>query len=531
MTANGVHRPGDPTASAGAVEAPVRPVLGPSRGLRGRAGLVGVGAVAIAILGAGIGFGGRNLVANPGSGPVSASGPVSPTERAATSPGSTATATGVADLAAGCQPATASTDNGMRLRSSRGEGSPTPGEPPRPGATGTSPPTNEWPIPPAEAAMLLDRSSSLVLVPDDGACLTGVLLEAIRFEEVGGEPDRLTADEFDLPAPRSRLVAPPLDDGDWLVHAQVRLWNPIAWWQPTVDRFFRVTTVGPAATPLVTPAVACVPSGHADPLPELALAVGDGAPVPGVDPIFVTGAAFDILPVVGGAFPDPVQIRPAGDVCATSWLIEYHAPGTVDPYFGVSVDNPGERASYVSQNRIDLEGVPLGDSIVSATVRFGPLRSVRAVWALRLDGPPPPLAEATGPDGQAAIARPGCGTSWTIGGGVSSSEFCSTTPVPEDLGLLEIRAGDVVTLDVPGWQVRSWSVSCGIRSSADPIELEQPTECGLGGAGNGAEIATEVGPARFIPLPGRMIVLVWVQASRAGDTVAAAYLVEIDART
>jgi hypothetical protein len=133
--------------------------------------------------------------------------------------------------------------------------------------------------------------------------------------------------------------------------------------------------------------------------------------------------------------------------------------------------------------------------------------------------------EVSAPSGARGAALAGCGTGWTLAGGASAYESCPTYPIPDGLDLLTVTSRDTVSLEVPGWRILSWWVSCGDRSPDDGAFQDDPAGCWLGGHGNGAD---ESGPARFIPFPGRHVVSAWISADRDGDTVGAQYFVEID---
>jgi hypothetical protein len=276
--------------------------------------------------------------------------------------------------------------------------------------------------------------------------------------------------------------------------------------------------------PYITPEVACAAPVSGSRPPRLSLAVGDRAPVPGVDLTTNPGDALDNGALVTGTFPESARIVVAGDACATSWSIDILEPLRGDLYYQIMEENPAENRDYISQNRIGLAETPLGASVVRATVRFGSNVTSRAAWELRIDGPAVPSAEFAG-GGARVAGLPGCGRGWSLPDGRSAFELCSSMGIPETLELLTVDVDEVVTMDVPGWEVTSWSVACGTRWAEQPGDLDPNFNCGLGGWGEGTGPA---GPARFLPWPGRWIVLVWVNAVRDDDSFYGQYLVEVD---
>jgi hypothetical protein len=427
----------------------------------------------------------------------------------------------------GCFPVTPGDLPTFQLRSTVGEDS----------ARGVDGPVNwalvtpraaEWPTPNTLSALPLDPSASVVLITDEFACARIEVAEYIGVGDLRGTPTPFAFGEINNDPPRPRIVLGGLPAGDWIVRVGVYYATGDDGNEDRVgaERFFRVISgLGPGASPLVTPAVACVPLPADAPLPRLALVAGDDAPVLGVD---VTTFAGDILhngALVSGAFPERLEVRVVGDACATSWRISYRDGSNGSPLNEASQDNPGEIPFFVAQNRIDLSNAVFGQSVVSATVNFGRKRTAEAAWELTLVAPPPPVAEVSGPSGATIVARTGCGVGWTLSGGRSAYEACNESPVPDGLEVLTIRSGDAVRLTVPGWRILSWYVSCGDRSPNGAYG--EVAGCGLGGGGDGTG---DAGPARFLPFPGRHVVSIWINADRRGDTVGAQYFIEVDAR-
>ena len=527
-TTAGGHRPADPAAAAhDGVEAEVRPVLGGRRGLRNQAGLIAVAVVAISVVGAGIGLGGRGSEASPSSTPSGRdpSGlatsmsptPIRATRRPATEiPGS------------GCVPVDPAALPEIRLSSTGGGSGPVRGVEGPPDWALSSPPTAAWPVLPDGQALVLERSAAIVLVPDEGACLSYAVAEYLAVDDLGGLPETLALGEIDVDPPRARVVLGSPPEGDWILRVAAHLSTGVAGQddQAVLERFFRVrSSSAPGATPYITPAVDCGDRLAGPPVPRLYLAVGTGTPVLGVDMDTYPGDILHNGAFVTGTFPDPLELRVEGDACATSWTIEMLEPITGNVVNGLGEYNPSERLSFIAQNRIVFTFTPLGRSVIEATVNFGRNQVVRAAWELSISGPPPPAAQVHG-GGDEATPRPGCGTSWYLGSGASgAAELCATQALPETLDVLTVRAGEIVSLEVPGWDLTAWWVGCGERSTDPSVAYQPIAECGLGGNGDGTAPA---GPVRFIPFPGRTIVAISVNASRGGDSFSAAYYVEVD---
>jgi hypothetical protein len=388
-------------------------------------------------------------------------------------------------------------------------------------APGATLPTHDWPIPAADQALHMDRLGSLVLLADDGACATRVVAEYLPVARLDERPAPLGPGAINLDPPRDRIVLRSPPAGDWVVRLEVFLWHGAGARSARADleRFFRVTNDGPGFTPYMTPAVPCTPLAIDAGPPTLALRIGDGTPVRGVDPASFPGDILRNGAIVEGTFPDRVELLVDGDVCATSWSVEFLDYGGGGPIGGTALDNPGENPFFAGQNRIALTDALLGTTVVFATVRFGQDRTAYGAWELTLMGPEAPAGVFIGLDGGAVPGVRTCGIYWAMADGASGSETCPDSALPEDLALLTVRGGDPVRFDLAGWHIQSWAVYCGTRSIEDQRYIDGNTGCDLG---SGAE-----GPAIFLPFVGRMIVMVSVSADRDGDVVTATYVVEI----
>ena len=529
-TTAGGHRPGDPTAAArDGVAAAVRPVLGGRRGLRNQAGLIAVAVFAISVVAAGIGLGGRGTEPPPRTSP---SGPDPSPSATSTSPAPSR----VKDPPPtempgfGCVPVDPADLPEIRLWSTTGDTPLVRGFEGPPDWALTSPPTAAWPVPTDKDALVLERSAAIILVPDQGACLRYAVAEYLAVDDLGGVPETLALGEINVNPPRARVVLGSPPQGDWIIRVVAYYSTGIAGEedQAVIERFFRVqSSSAPDATPYITPAVDCGDRLAGRPLARLSLVVGAGEPVLGVDMDTYPGDILHNGALVTGAFPDPIELRIEGDACATSWNIEMLEPLRGDVMNGIGEYNSTETRTFIAQNRIVFSFTPLGRSVVQATVRFGRTQVARAAWELAISGPPAPVAVIVGSGGEEATAQPGCGTSWNLAGGASGADVCTTQGMPETLDVLTVRAGEIVSLDLPGWDLTSWWVGCGERAIDNSGSFQSIAECGLGGNGDGSAPA---GPVRFIPFPGQTIVVIYFSASRAGESISAAYYVGVDAR-
>ncbi len=503
------------------VEAPIGPVLDDPGGLRQRAGLIAVAAIALSVVAAGIGLGSRETESDLSG---SASGSASP-GRSASAPSPTE----IPGL--GCLPVAPDDLPAFRLRSTVGEDA-TRGESGPVDWARVTRRAEDWPLPDARGGLPLAPSASLVLITDEFACARLAVAEYLSVSEVGAAPVPFAVGEINASLPRPHIVLAGLPIGDWIVRVGVYYETGDSGNQDRVgvERFFRVFSgSGPGVSPRIGPAVPCAPLPADAPAPALELVAGDAAPVVGADVsesgVGESGVGLLDWPVATGTFPERLEIRVSGDVCATSWQIRF-----LDSTSGVmnesSEENPGENPFSIAQNRIDLPNAVLGRSVVYATVNFGRDQVALAAWELTLAGPPAPAALVSGPNRARAVALPGC-VGWSLSDGRSAYEHCPTTPVPADLELLTVQSDDTVRIDIPGWLVTSWWVTCGDRSPVDGTLVDDPAGCQLGGFGNGSD---DAGPARFIPFPGRHVVSVWFNAIRDGDNVGAQYFIEVDAR-
>ncbi len=509
MTASRSDGPTDPAAaSRGSLHAPVRRVQGRAAGVRGRLGLIVVTGLTITVVAAGIGLreGDADL-------PPSPSTSARPSANVAIETGRACTAVEARAIPE------------IRLESTAGRAGPTDGVARLPDSAPGTPAA--WPVPGEAGTILVDPADTLWLTTAGEACIRSVATEYVDAGDPGGVPEPLTRGTIDVHPPQSKIVLERPPEGDWIlrVEATLPMRGATDVDMAMIERFFRLTSVAaPGSTPLLTPAVACAALPWTAPVPDLELVGVDGEPVPGVA---WTGVPFDPPDgaIVRGTFPEDLELRVVGDACATSWTVEFIDPVSGGTGLESGVDNPAESRYYISQNRIPLPETALGRSVVRASVTFGRGRVAQVAWLLEMTGPPPPAARVAGPDGATAAALSGCGIGWYLADGRSAYESCPSEVVPPALETLSARDGDVIVFDVPGWDIASWWAGCGFRSENDPTLLAQPDGCSLGGFG---DVSGSVGPARFLPFPGRRIVSMWVSATRGDDSFSAQYYVEVD---
>jgi hypothetical protein len=487
---------------------------------------VAVTGVAITVLAAGIGFGGSDLVPGPSaddaSPRASAGDPRSSGREPAASPERTAM------NSSGCIPADPADLPGIKVASTHDErvaarGMGRPGEEEAPDGPLATLPTSAWPVPGPSSALILESSSDIVVAADEDACMRSVVAEYLAASDLGGVPTVLGLGEGNVAPPQPRVVLGGLPIGDWLVRVVVRFATGVAGDEDTavVERFFRVTTdVNPAVSPEVTPAVACA-TLDPDTVVGLSLRVGAAEPVAGVDLDTYAGDITMTGAIVEGSLLDPLILSIDDDACATSWTVQWLDAGG-GPMFEVVQENRSDNPYLVSQNRIELNPQQsiIGHGAITAVVRLGMNRTVRAGWELNISGPPLPTVTFSGPDGDPVIGIPGCGANWSHPDGRSSFELCEATLIPETVRLLTVRSGDIVDIAAPGMDLLHWSVQCGTRGGRNGSEFDYSGSCDLGGGPSA--------PMRFRPYPGRWMIQAYVGAQlEDGGQYFAPYLVEI----
>ncbi|MEW5992434.1 MAG: hypothetical protein AB1736_13975 [Chloroflexota bacterium] len=504
--------PSDPGARVGMV------VLGRDRRLRAQ--VVAIAAVGLVIVLGGLGLGSPPAeTASPRpSGPART---VAPTR---TAPASAAAVSPSVGPAAACLPVAPDDPlPAVRLRSTSGDQAAVPGSA---GAAPSDQPDGSpapagWTVPGLERGILLPSGASLVVEAGRSACLTSVAvaLAAADAADPGTaatdlrtvRPERL-ADELDLGG---------LPGGDWVVRLAIEFARvPQRGGEAGEPRiaFFRVVSGDVpvlAPSPQVTPAVACGPDPLGSGPPGLVLVIDDGPPILAQDG---GGAGGPVAVRLGQA----IEVWAVGDVCARGWSLEV-ADGVGNAFLQESYPNPVDNPFLAAQNRWTLTQLLIGDSTVSATIRFGRDRLVAGTWRLRLEAPALAAAMANGPTGPGVPVLPGCGQFWDYPGG-TAFEPCFVQSVPDDLEPLDVVAGSVVRIELDGWSVVEWFARCGAErvGASAPSEFTTLDECDLGGRSGGVTIA-------FVPWPGERLILIGITAHRDGITAYGNYYLRVRA--
>jgi hypothetical protein len=518
----GRYEPGIVTKARDGVESPMRPVLGGRGGIRPRGGMIAVAIIAITVVAAGIGLAGSGLEELDG-----ASG----------SPGSPASGTtgpdGSSSLVVGCVAVDPADVPEFRLASTtvgqvdvlHGQGSSEPVEGVARTADGSPSPdesssTSSWPEPGVESTLELKAASLLLAVPVGDACVRRAVAEYV--------PDGVTSapviefGDYSLDPPRKRVTLGRIPAGGWILRVVVDYSTDGTTDGPTapIERFFKVHAVhDQSVLPEVTPAVPCSTPEPGAALPELSLVAGSDAPVRGVDTATYPGDVLRNGATVEGAFPDRFVILVDGEACATSWVIrwlDYETGGEVSEF---SQENADQNPYRVSQNRIDLSGGVVGQTVLTAKLTFDGGRTEEAAWEVTISAPAPPIATIHGPGGDPTEGVLACGTSWSDGSDVGAYEACPEWTVPDGVGLITLRSGELLTVDVPGWTIQGWNVSCGTRGGPNLSDFVSAGGCDLGG-GN-------AGPMLALPFDGEWLVLAYVGVLRDGVSISASYFFDV----
>lgn len=236
-------------------EAPVGPVLGGPRRTRDRARILGVGAIAILVVGAGIGLAGNGVSDQP-----AASGSPRRSDAAAATgspPPSTAGATQVPptpNVGLGCAPVRLGAPPEIRVSSDAGNLAPVSGVAATPGSNAGAATASPWPIPGEALAERLVGSAGLLLAPDGDACVRYVIAEYRPADPSLTGPFPIAFRALNVTPPRPVVRLGPLPTGDWVVRVVAYFSTGIAGQENAnvAERFFRVIA-GRGAGPLPTP--------------------------------------------------------------------------------------------------------------------------------------------------------------------------------------------------------------------------------------------------------------------------------------
>lgn len=382
--------------------------------------------------------------------------------------------------------------------------------------------TPSWEISDEWRPSTLASGSALELRTRGDACISHV---SVEYAEAGlGHPPRwydlnVLIDAAVQPASPSPPIGT-MPDGDWLIRAVAHVESGDV---VLAEFYFRVQvgpgpfasptpvpTPTPEPTPAVTPAVACGPA----PAAAEGIQVTVGAPGQAA----VAGGADEADPPIANVgVGDLLDVAVVGDACATSWDIRL-VPDESGREATDTQDNPSNDPAFAAQNRWQLR-VDVAYSRLVAALRFGDLQVVR-YW--RVVGQPylAPGAIIVAADGRQVAVLPGCGTVVRLANGYQASDSCASIGFPTGLETLRVPAWSVVTIEVPGWTISSWSGSCG-QVTSDGAGLDyfnQVDGCYLGNyVVTGG--ATPPAPARFLARPGEQVVQLGLTVTRDGDTV------------
>jgi hypothetical protein len=474
--------------------------LGPARG-------IGLAAAALVLLVAGIALGDL-------PDPARATDPPRPTSTPATTAGLPQRTFDPAEYATACRLAPASeVETQLRLRVD-GAGD-------APGQAGLDERGIPWRVPEVGDAVRADPAAVLVLVTNPGACLTSVAIGAVRTADVPGPASiDLRRQSFD---PATSVVAiPGQPDGDWILRVTAQFDSLDDAPDPTIVTYFRlISGLGAAASdaPTRTAGTGTATDEPCRPPPpdgstvevtltDLAGSQRSGPATTGIVP-------GSDLPVASIALGDTGLVELLGGFCATAWQIEVTeavggstvAEQVFDGSGGVP---PGAGRTW----RID-PGV--GTFNLVAYLEIGTDSLVVRAWRVVENSFVVPAARLTGVAGGSASMLPGCGLLVSLANGYENREACPTIGYPAGLEVLRVPAWSPVTLEIPGWDILTWSGECGSLGPNDSgTEVFLADECTLGSydIDPGAQPRA---PVRFLVRPAPHVVRISVTAQRAGD--------------
>ena len=344
--------------------------------------------------------------------------------------------------------------------------------------------------------------------------------------------DRLGMRDAPVSPSSQRPAFGALPDGDWVVRVTAYFETGIAGSGGLVigERYFRVRvgegplpTPGPSPTPrrdtrpALTPAVPC---GEMPATGEVQVLLGAS----GSDP--KPGAAEGAeLPVVNVDLGDHFEIVTVDAACALSWTITVFDAESGDV---VDIDtflNPDDLVSVGSQNRWRYLA-EVGAHDVVAALHLGPGLDVVRFWRVVGEDFTMPDVVLSGDDGASVKAEPGCGLSVELGNGYTDGEECGPLELPASIPELRVPAWSLVSLDVEGWDLRSWSGQCGHVADDGGGGAWFEWECSLGGFYGDAGMEPP-GPAQFLARPGDQLIQLYVQGHNDAGTFNANLYVRI----
>ena len=282
-------------------------------------------------------------------------------------------------------------------------------------------------------------------------CLAAAWATFVRLDASENPTPIIVGGSIDPAAPAGRFVAP--GPGDWLIRITVEI--PLASnarWMETYARLL-VGADGVPPVPSVLPATAC----RLHDSREAALFI-DGAPV--------QGNVITVIP-----FGSVVEVRLAGDHCATTWLIRGVKRVTPDSpdaaTFEIAYRSPTPDPAVASQNRFPIAPeTPRGTWDVSGTFRFPDGTEIVRTWAVSYrELIVPPLLVGRQGSTSRVKAWVGCGFGVQLpNGGWTGGDGCASNLPEEPLELLIVPAGSRLSFDVDGWEIADWNAEAGTIS-------------------------------------------------------------------
>ena len=395
--------------------------------------------------------------------------------------------------------------------------------PASPAASAGPNPSNRigWPIPPATGAVQVIGSNPLVLDSNPAACIRYVVAEYGPADPALAGPFPMPFRTLNVTPLKASVILGAIPAGDWVLRVVAYFSTSIAGQEDATvaESYFRVVVNAgalPLPTPGVSPAVACAVAPTGAPAPDVRLLIGSDAPLTGASDV---GARAPNVPFTMGS---SLELRVDGDVCAHAWSIVI-----VDPSNAVrgvdQQDNPDNDPFQFAQNRWAITSVPFGVSLLHARIQYSADVEIDRWWQLDVPTPRFPAAVATGPDGATVlVAVDPCNVSLSYPSGPAGYTTCSVIQAPVLGETLNVKAGQPVLLDVPGWTTAYWSGECG--RLIDPTVSGEPflvvDGCDVGGS-------SVPGPAVFLPRRSAELHRIYLQVTRDGVTASAFLYVPI----
>ena len=380
-----------------------------------------------------------------------------------------------------------------------------------------------WEIPRLAAAFRIQQPvPALEIASDQGACLGSLTVSYRPTDSLADVPGtELFRGDFEPPI--HNLIVPPLPPGDWVARAEAHF---LALDEPpgaeiVTFSFFRIIvanvpivsdppTVAPTRPPpQVTPATACTPGRPKADVEVVALG-GVGEPVPGaIDLVPVPPVTPPGIPVVVVGLGDPLELAITGSQCAVSWQIEMKDPVSGDVSQSEEFANPTEDVAVGAQNHWQVSSGP--DQVLVASMRFAGGPSIARSWLVKVRPFVTPPAFLVAKDGTRFEATAGCGLQLNLGNGYSAIDDCGASGYSPTAAALHVVAFEPIRLEIPGWNLLSWTAECGAVKATDTQAFMNLNGCRLGGAASGTGTPL-LAPAAFVLRPGDTVVQLSVSA-------------------